>query len=80
MPGGTQLFPQKQAGRALLAQERTLWAAVVALEEGASLSRQLTEQLGSDLRQALEEEAQDRLQQAKELRRILEQRKSFPLD
>lgn len=77
---GHSYSPKSMLAEHFLTQERTLWAAVVALEEGASLSRQLTEQLEPDLRQALEEEAQDRLQQAKELRRILEQRKSFPLE
>jgi two-component system chemotaxis response regulator CheB len=77
---GHSYSPKSMLAEHFLAQERVLWAAIVALEEGASLSRQLTGQLEPDLRQALEEEAQDRLQQAKELRRILEQRKSFPLD
>jgi two-component system, chemotaxis family, protein-glutamate methylesterase/glutaminase len=77
---GHSYSPKSMLAEHFLTQERTLWAAVVALEEGASLSRQLTEQLEPDLRQALEEEAQDRLQQASELRRVLEQRKSFVLE
>ena len=77
---GHSYSPKSMLAEHFLAQEKALWAAIVALEEGASLSRQLIGQLEPELRASLEDEAQDRLQQASELRRVLEQRKSFLLD
>lgn len=77
---GHSYSPKSMLAEHFLAQEKALWAAIVALEEGASLSKQLIGQLEPELQGSLEEEAQDRLQQASELRRLLEQRKSFTLE
>jgi two-component system, chemotaxis family, protein-glutamate methylesterase/glutaminase len=77
---GHSYSPKSMLAEHYLAQEKAIWAAVVALEEGASLSRQLIGQLEPELHQSLEEEAQDRLQTASELRRLLKQQKAFTLE
>ena len=51
--------------------ERALWAAVRALEEGASLSRRLASSANGQLRQKFEEKVDAQAQQAQVIRRIL---------
>lgn len=63
-----------------MAQEKALWSAIVSLEEGASLSRQLMDQVEPDLRQPLQAEAEERLEQADKLRWLLLHRKTFALE
>jgi len=53
------------------AQEKALYAAIVALEEGASLAQTLANQFDPEMRQRLQEEAHQRELQAEALRRVL---------
>ncbi len=62
------------------AQEKLLWSSVVALEEGASLAQALIEEVDPGLRESLEAEARQRLQQAKTLRQLLLEQKTFSLE
>src|SRR5438477_2800197 len=54
-------------------RERTLWAAVVALEEGAEAARDLATRRSSKLRHRLEQEAGDNESAAKKIRELLSQ-------
>lgn len=63
-----------------VAQERVMWAAVVAMEEGAAMTRQLENQLEPDLRERLRGESRQRQEQAAALRQILNERQSFAID
>ena len=62
------------------AQEKALYAAVVALEEGASLARRLADKLQPDLGERLRAEAGQRASQAEVIRDILRGRQSFSLE
>jgi two-component system chemotaxis response regulator CheB len=53
------------------AQEKTLYAAVVALEEGASLARRLAGQFDGEFAERLRQEVKDREAQAETIRRLL---------
>ncbi len=77
---GHVFSPKGMLAQHFMAQEKAIWSAVVALEEGASLSRQLVDQLEPDLREPLQAEAEERLEQAGKLRRLLLHRKSFALE
>jgi two-component system chemotaxis response regulator CheB len=61
-------------------QEKALYAAVVALEEGASLANRLAERLGPDLAHQFRAEARDRQDEAETLRKVLRDRQPFSLD
>jgi hypothetical protein len=62
------------------AQEKALWQAIVALEEGASLSNRLADELQPDIRERLLEEARESQEHASTLRRLLERRATFSLE
>jgi two-component system chemotaxis response regulator CheB len=62
------------------AQEKALYAAIVALEEGASLATRLAGEFEPSLGERLREEARERETQAENLRQLLKQRSSFSLD
>lgn len=61
-------------------QERTLWAAVVALEEGANIARILAPQFDPVVAERLEKQALQKLGQAAEVRKLLEGLEPFLLD
>ena len=52
-------------------QERSLWAAVVALEESQELVRNVAPHLPAPVRSSLEQEASEKGQQAEKVREIL---------
>lgn len=60
-------------------QEKTLYAAMVALEEGASLARRLADQFDPEFAERLRAEAHDREAQAEAIRELLTHRKSFDI-
>jgi two-component system chemotaxis response regulator CheB len=60
-------------------QEKTLYAAVVALEEGASLARRLADQFDPEFAERLRAEANDRETQADTIRQLLKHRNSFDI-
>jgi two-component system chemotaxis response regulator CheB len=62
------------------AQEKALYAAVVALEEGASLATRLANDFEGPVRDRLRGEAKEHEAQAEALRKILRERSSFSLD
>ena len=61
-------------------QEKTLWQAIVALEEGASLARRLAPELQPEIRGLLAEEARCSNQQAATLRNLIDSRATFNLE
>lgn len=63
-----------------VAQERIMWSAIVAMEEGASLARRLEQYLEPELRERLRNEARQRQEQASALRQVLSERHDFALD
>jgi two-component system, chemotaxis family, protein-glutamate methylesterase/glutaminase len=62
------------------AQEKALYAAVVALEEGASLANRLANGFDPELRECLLTEARDRGAEAEVVRRVLSERTSFSIE
>jgi len=61
-------------------QEKALWAAVVALEEASQLVHSLAPDLPPDLVERLERQAQVKVRQATEVRRIIEGLEPFQVD
>ena len=69
---GHRYSPETYAAAEKETQERTLWAAVVALEEGAEVSRELaTKQSESAAKRRYEEEAEDQVQGAAKIRELI---------
>ncbi len=62
------------------AQEKALYGAVVALEEGASLASRLADQFDPPLSERLRAEARERQLQAEAISNILKERSTFSLD
>lgn len=58
-------------------QEKSLWAAVVALEEAANLARLVALQFAQPIPEKLETQAVQKLQQAGEIRTLLERLEPF---
>lgn len=77
---GHAYSPQSMLAEHFATQERLLWSGVVALEEGASLASQLAATAGPNLREPLEGEAKQRLEEAAALRQLIERRKSFSIE
>jgi two-component system chemotaxis response regulator CheB len=59
------------------AQERSLWAAVVALEEASNLVPEVAGEFPDDVAERLREQAARKLEQAVAIRRILQELESF---
>jgi two-component system chemotaxis response regulator CheB len=72
--------PRTMFAEQAIAQEKALWSAIVALEEGASLAERLAGTLDSSQRQSLLDESRHRQAEADRLRKVLEERKSFTLE
>jgi len=62
------------------AQEKALYAAIVALEEGASLAKRLTDQFDPVFREHLRVEARQRGAQAEGIRQVLKERLTFEVE
>lgn len=62
------------------AQEKALYAAIVALEEGASLANRLADQFDPGFAERLRAEAGERQNQAETIREVLKQRLSFEIE
>jgi len=62
------------------AQEKALYAAIVALEEGASLANRLADQFDPRLSRRLREEGREREAQAEVVKKVLRGRQSFSLE
>ena len=61
-------------------QEKAIYSAIVALEEGASLATRLADQFSPEICQRLLEEARDHNDQAELLRKALRDRRPFSLE
>ena len=77
---GHTFSPKGMISEHFAAQEKALYAALVALEEGASLTTRLARQFDPPLGERLREEAREREAQAETIRQILKKRMSFSLD
>jgi two-component system CheB/CheR fusion protein len=77
---GHTFSPKTMFAEHFTAQEKALYKAIVALEEGASLAARLSDQFEPELRERLQAEAKEREMQADTLRKILRDRSSFSLD
>ena len=60
-------------------QERALWAAVVGLEESARMVQAVAPHLTSNATPDLDQDAQNKQQQAKEVRRVLQELRPYRL-
>jgi two-component system chemotaxis response regulator CheB len=77
---GHSYSPRSMLAEHFAGQERVMWAAIVAMEEGAALATRLEHQLEPELRESLRVEASQRLEQAAALRRLLNERHAFAVD
>lgn len=77
---GHSFSPKTMLSEHFAAQEKALYAAIVALEEGASLAKRLAGDFEEATGERLREEANERHVQAGTLREILKERSSFSLD
>jgi len=64
----------------LAAQEKALYSAIVALEEGASLATHLADQFDPEFAERLRVESQQRGMQAESIRQLLKERVSFEIE
>jgi two-component system, chemotaxis family, protein-glutamate methylesterase/glutaminase len=77
---GHVFSPKTMLAEQFASQEKLLYGAIVALEEGAALAERLAGKLGPEVRDKLQGEARERLQQAQMVREILKNRRTFSLD
>jgi len=77
---GHVFSPRSLLAEQSASQERLLYSALVALEEGAVLLDRLAYKLGPESREKLKEQAQEHSEQASVVRRVLDSRKSPALD
>jgi len=77
---GHAYSPKSMLAEHFSAQEKALYAAVVALQEGASLATRLADKLGPELGGPLREEAKQREAEAEVVRGVLHNRRSFTLE
>ena len=77
---GHTFSPKSMLSEHFAAQEKALYGAIVALEEGASLAAKLSDQFQAPLTERLRSEAREREAQAEILRNILKERSAFSLD
>lgn len=77
---GHTFSPKSMLSEQFASQEKALYGAIVALEEGASLAARLADQFEVTVGNRLRQEAREREMQAETLRRILHERSSFSLE
>ena len=77
---GHTFSPKAMFSEHFAAQEKALYGAIVALEEGTSLASQLADQFDSPVSERLRAEARERELQAETITKILTERSSFSLD
>jgi two-component system chemotaxis response regulator CheB len=77
---GHTYSPKSMLAEHFAAQEKALWAAVVALEEGAVLANRLAEQFTESEAGRLRDEARERTAQAEQILQILRERQGFSLE
>ena len=77
---GHSFSPLTMLSEHTVAQEKTLWAAVVALQEGAVLARRLADSVEPDLQNRLLEESREREKQADLIKQMLGERSAPNLE
>jgi two-component system chemotaxis response regulator CheB len=77
---GHTYSPKSMLAEHFSAQEKALYAAIVALQEGASLATRLADKFDPMLGERLLEEAREREAQAEVVRKVLRDRQSFSLE
>lgn len=77
---GHTFSPKTMFAEHFVAQEKALYAAVVALEEGASLANRLSGQFDVETASRMQAEARERQDQADAIRKILRERSSFSIE
>ena len=77
---GHVFSPKTMLAQHFEAQEKALYAAKVALEEGAALARRLVGKIDPDTDPQLSEEARNREREAALVKKILDARTSFSLE
>lgn len=77
---GHTFSPLSMLSQHFAAQEKTLYQAIVALEEGASLADHLAQAFDPSTAEKLRQEAQSRLDQAANLRRLLREHTAFAVE
>lgn len=77
---GHVFSPRTMIAEQFASQEKLLYGAIVALEEGAALADRLAEKLGAEFREKLKNEARERSAQADAVRRVLMSRETYNLD
>jgi two-component system, chemotaxis family, protein-glutamate methylesterase/glutaminase len=77
---GHTYSPRTMLAEHFAAQERVIWSAIVAMEEGAALASRLQGELEPDTRERLRAEARQRQDQAAALRQLLQDRQVFAVD
>lgn len=77
---GHTFSPKSMLSQQFAAQEKALYGAIVALEEGASLASRLANEFDPPVRDALRKEAKENEEGAAAIRKLLTERSSFALD
>jgi two-component system chemotaxis response regulator CheB len=77
---GHAFSPKNMLAEHYAAQEKALYAAIVALEEGASLATRLADKFDPTVGSRLREEARERELQAELVRRVLRERQAFSIE
>jgi two-component system, chemotaxis family, protein-glutamate methylesterase/glutaminase len=77
---GHTYSPKSMLSEHFAAQEKALYAAVVALEEGASLATRIAGNFSPDFQERLQDEARERHAHAMVLKRVLRERQSFSIE
>lgn len=77
---GHSYSPRSMLAEHTAAQEKALWAAIVALEEGAVLATKLAKHLEPHLREQLLQESRQKQHQAATIRRLIQEQLVFSLD
>jgi two-component system chemotaxis response regulator CheB len=77
---GHTYSPRTMLAEHFAAQEKALWAAVVALEEGAVLATELADKLDPNVRDQLLQESRQRQEQADTIRQMVNERTVFSID
>ncbi|MBV8906787.1 MAG: chemotaxis protein CheB [Acidobacteriia bacterium] len=77
---GHTYSPKTMLAEHFSTQEKALYSAVVAMEEGASLAKRLVDKFDPQFREQLLEEARSREKEAETLKELLESRRSFSIE
>lgn len=77
---GHTFSPKSMLAEHYATQEKALYAAIVALQEGASLATKLSNHFSEELCQRLLEEAREHTEEAAVISKLLRERRPFSLE